>query len=163
MTKEIELTHGQVTIIDDCDFDKVSKYKWSAIWSKHTKSYYVICSYRDNGKAIIICLHRFILNTPKNKHTDHKNHDTLDNRRSNIRVCSRSQNQGNREKKSICSSKYKGVAWSKRDKLWIAYIRVDHHRTHLGCFKNEDDAAVAYNQAAIQAWNEFAVVNHLGI
>ena len=71
----------------------------------------------------------------------------VDNRRSNLRNVSRSQNNANQRKRAGCTSRYKGVCWFKRDEKWRAQIRVNRRGIHLGLFVNETEAAEAYNEA----------------
>lgn len=92
---------------------------------------------------------------------DHRNHNTLDNRRSNLRVCTNSQNCANKKKASGKSSGYKGVTWFKRDNCWKAQIKVNYRNIHLGYFDKEADAAAAYNKSAIRIFGEFALINKI--
>ena len=89
---------------------------------------------------------------------DHVNHDTLDNRKSNLRVCSNRENMMNQVQNGG-SSKYKGVSFSKKQRKYAAYISIDRRRRHLGTFETEEEAAIAYNTAAIEHYGEFAYLN----
>ena len=82
-----------------------------------------------------------------NNQIDHININPLDNRIENLRAVNHSQNQRNKNKSKNCSSKYKGVCWSKRDSKWYAYIQINRKRKHLGLFINEEDANLAYKKA----------------
>jgi hypothetical protein len=107
-------------------------------------------------------MHRVILGLPpKNPHVDHKNHDRLDNRRSNLRIVTQAQNNTNRRKRAGTSSRFKGVTWSKPRQKWEAQIQVDGWHRMLGRFATEEEAARAYNQAALAAWGEFAFLNEV--
>jgi len=91
---------------------------------------------------------------------DHINCNALDNRRENLRVVTRAQNARNRSKtKKKSSSIYKGVHWKKSDKKWGATIAVNHNKKHLGYFRNEVEAAEAYDEAAKKYHGEFACLN----
>lgn len=91
---------------------------------------------------------------------DHSNLDKLDNRRSNLRLASRSENEANkRKRKGGGTSKHKGVSFMASRKRWRATIQVDHKQTYLGSFENEDDAGRAYNKAATEIFGEFALLN----
>jgi len=114
------------------------------------------------GKKKWVSLSRVVLCAPDNMMVDHINHDTLDNRRENLRLCDNRQNQGNRNKSSRpASSKYKGVCWYKRDSLWIATMKQNRKTVNLGRFGTEEEAAIAYNKAALDFFGEFAKLNEV--
>ena len=100
---------------------------------------------------------RVIMNCPKGKEVDHKNGNTLDNRHSNLRVCTHQENCRNRRPNKNCVSSYKGVSWFKGK--WTAIINCNGKHRYLGRFKNEIDAAKAYDKAAKKAFGEFACLN----
>ena len=109
--KRIKLTQKQFAIIDNKDFEKISKYKWWAEYKKSMKTYYAVANLSKRDKSVF--MHRLILNAAKEKMVDHKNHDTLDNRRSNLRLCTNTQNQGNSRIRKKGTSKFKGVHFNK--------------------------------------------------
>lgn len=156
--KEIQLANGKgIAIVDDCDYDLVSKYKWHI----HSRGYAVTTLPRnpETKKQKTIRMHRLIMNPPDNMDIDHFNHDTLDNRRENLRICTTANNGGNRVKnKGVTSSLYKGVTLSKYRKL-VAQIRFEGKYIHLGNYANEIDAARAYNRGARYYFGEFALLN----
>jgi len=90
---------------------------------------------------------------------DHKNGNGLDNRKFNLRICTRSQNQQNKKKPISNTSGFKGVAWSKAANKWCAYIAVNKERIHLGLFVDPKEAARAYDTAARKFFGEFARPN----
>jgi len=109
-----------------------------------------------NGKYAL--LHRFIMNPPKGKLVDHKNGQTLDNQRINLRICTHAQNSSNRINfKHKLSNKYKGVV-IENGKI-RAVIGKNYHNNHLGFFKTTEDAARAYDKAAKKMHGEFAFLN----
>ena len=113
--------------------------------------------YRKNKRKTIY-LHREVMQCPDGKVVDHINHDTKDNRRSNLRVCTQAQNRRN-QLKTRGSSQYKGVSWSTRRKKWAAFICKERQTYGLGEFKNEEDAAIVYNVAAQLLHGQFAHLN----
>lgn len=143
----IPLTHGKHTIIDAEDFDKIGEVMWV------TYKNYVRCT-----KLGI--LHRRLMGTPDKYHTDHINHNTLDNRKINLRICSASENMANSRKRPS-RSKHKGVYFNKEKGKWQAQITKKRKCINLGRFDNEDDAGRAYNEAAKKYFGEFANLNAL--
>ena len=160
--KKIELTQNQYALVDDEDYNRLNRWKWYARYTPGTKSYYAQrYTPMKNGKRKIIYMHRIIMDTPSNMQTDHVNHDTLDNKKENLRICTSSQNGMNRTQHKKTSSKYKGVCWHKRDKKWYAHIRINDKLTYLGAFKSEIQAAKAYNKKAKELFGEFALSNNI--
>jgi len=109
MTKTIELSQGLHAIVDDNDYIELSKHKWYALYNKNVNNFYAVRKSKKSdrlNKKTLISMHRVILNTPNDLFTDHKNHDTLDNRRRNIRICTQSQNNMNRIFKSSEASSF---------------------------------------------------------
>lgn len=146
--KAIELTKGKFALIDDEDFDLVSKFKWHVSGCKN----YAISGRREK----LIRMHNLIFGKMK---VDHINGDGLDNRRENLRKCTNSQNMANSKKRIGTSSKYKGVCWCKRENKWSAYIYTNKKRKSLGYFKNQKDAAKAYDKKAVELFGSFARLN----
>ena len=151
---KIPLTRGEFALIDEQDYDLISQHRWYAVKTPH--SYYAATSFKHTHK---IYMHRIILNPPTGLMVDHVNKNGLDNRRCNIRICTRSQNGINRESKHGSLSKFKGVTWNYRDGLWYATIKKNQVTHRLGAFKNEIDAAIAYDIAALELYGDFAVLN----
>lgn len=154
--KEIQLTKGLVTLIDDGDFDTVSKKKWWAemAGNKHYASAYISKEIRR------VRLHRFLLGITDPKiYVDHIDGDTLNNQRSNLRLCAPQFNSHNRIGKVVSTSKYKGVSWSVGRGNWVAEICLDGIIYPIGGFAIEEEAAEAYNIAASIFFGEFAWLN----
>jgi hypothetical protein len=143
----IELRPGFEAVIDIADWPLVSTKVWSLPYVKHAM--YPSCA---NGKGGSITLHRFLM--PEVRMIDHKDTDTLNNRRSNLRPCTATQNVGNCNPKK--PGKTKGVFWHKRDQKWFAAIGVNWKRKWLGYFKSKEEAAAAYAKAAVEHFGEFA-------
>ena len=93
------------------------------------------------------------------RHTDHRNHITLDNRQENIRICSCQENMRNRKPWKDATSGYKGVYKHTQAKKWVAQITIKGVVRHLGIFNNEEEAAHAYDEAAKKHFGEFAYLN----
>jgi hypothetical protein len=104
-------------------------------------------------------LHRVITEAPDELEVDHQNLDRLDNRRSNLRKCTHSQNNTNKKRQSNNSSGFKGVSWHNQDELWRARINVNGKAVLLGLFSNLEDAARAYAEAALRLHGEYARVS----
>jgi hypothetical protein len=152
----IKLTRDAVALVDDNDYEALSKYKWYC----STKGYAV----RDvivNGKKRSIRMHRIIGGAMCKQQIDHINHDKLDNRKANLRVCTNQQNQFNSPPQANSTSSYKGVHWNALLGKWRARIIKDNKPKHLGCFELENDAAIAYNKAAKELYGEFAYINNI--
>lgn len=94
MVKEIPLSQGKVALVDDEDFELVYQYKWSV--SGRGGIYYARCNINRNGKDTTQSMHRFLLCPPPDKEIDHMNHNGLDNRRCNIKICTHAENMANR-------------------------------------------------------------------
>jgi HNH endonuclease/AP2 domain len=157
---QIPLTRGMFTIVDAADLPFVSSFKWCAQPVGQGRFY---VSTRRNNKLLL--LHRVLLRAAEDQWVDHINHDPLDNRRSNIRLCSKQENAINKTKQLGCHlSQYKGVAYAaylNKKNPWMAFISKNKKRTHLGYFPTELEAAQAYNQAALHLHKEFACLNPL--
>jgi hypothetical protein len=100
------------------------------------------------------------MEVPDGKVADHINHDGMDNRSSNLRAATHSENMCHRKKSSRAThSKYKGIYWHKNIRKWQVEIKFNKKRIHLGCFRNEIEAARAYDNAARKYHAEFACLN----
>ncbi len=150
----IELTHGKYAIVDAEDYDRLCKYRWHAIqrdWAWYAKTFHL------NGTPLQ--MHRLIINAPPGLFVDHIDHNGLNNRKSNLRLCTNAQNQQNSRPRSGGTSKYKGVHWEKNRNKFRARITYNGKNIHLGMFENEIDAARAYDKAAKKFFKEFAYLN----
>jgi len=156
--KEIELTYNMMALIDNEDFEDISKYKWSAVKLKSGYNYYAVRVDLDGHN---ITMHSHIMKPSKGQMIDHKDGNGLNNqRKTNLRFCTKSQNMMNKNKYRGLS-KYKGVTLDKSRNKWSASITLNHKRVHLGRFNMEKDAALAYNQKATELFGEFARLNIL--
>lgn len=151
-------------LIDADLYPQLSQYSWS-VDKAHggTHTHYVRTRPYKNGKRECIFLHREVLRLrgldPTGFEVDHINHDGLDNRTVNLRLATKTQNRRNRVKQRNSNSRFKGV--HKIDNGWIARIGGKANRIYLGYFSSEIDAAMAYNEAALRLFGEFAVINEI--
>ena len=149
--REILLTQGKKTIVDDEDYEKLNCYKWCA--HKMDKHIYAAHSFRIENKWKQIPITHIILNVPKGMIVDHINGNTLDNRKYNLRICTVSVNGQNRHNING-KSQYLGVYWFQQYEKWGARITKDKERYFLGYFENEVEAALAYNKTAIDLYDK---------
>ena len=152
--KTIKLTQGQVALVDDADFEVLNQFKWYTMKSKNT--FYAVRNITVGDKLKTVYMHWEIMG---GKWVDHVKGNGLDNQRSNLRFCTQSENIGNSRKQKNTSSSFKGVYWDKQAGKWRVQIIFNNHRTHLGLFTNEIEAAKSYNVKAIELFGEFANIN----
>jgi hypothetical protein len=154
----IPLTQGYVTVVDADDYDFLTQWTWKAKKDSHT--IYVHRRYRIGGrKRKWVQMHRVLLNAPPNCQVDHIDHDGLNNTRANLRLATSSQNQYNRSQTK--GKGYKGVheRHDGRPKKFRAAIWAEGVETRIGSFKTAENAATAYNIAALRLHGEFALLN----
>ena len=162
--QHIPLTQGQFAMVDDDDYDYLTTLKWAAHkvrWRKTVYGYRAVysCCCPFSKKYCAIYMHRLIMRCPKDKVVDHIDHNQLNNRKSNLRICTQAENVANTTSRRGTSSQYKGVSWFKPNQIWIAYITVKQKKIHLGCFRDEQEAAKTYDAAAVKHFKEFAYTN----
>jgi hypothetical protein len=150
--KTIHLTKGEVTIVDDEDFDWLSNFSWYLHTNTNGRKY-ARCETYPNGVKTTWRMHRVILNAPKSIEVDHIDGNGLNNMKRNLRFCTKSLNHANTPKfrtykGELPSSKFKGVSWNKNVKRWTAHICVNNECKFLGYFTNEMDAAKEYDRVA---------------
>ncbi len=147
--RRIPLTDGYYALVDEADYEALSRHNWR---------YYNGYAARQQGRKTIY-MHRQIMDPPDGMMVDHVNRNKLDNRRTNLRVCTRRENILNQAGKRTSRSRFKGVEYRKgRDKCF-ARIRFRGKRLWLGTFEDEVDAARAYDRAAVECFGEFAHLN----
>jgi hypothetical protein len=161
--KLIPLSQGLFAKVDDEDYDWIMQWKWYANKAKHTiyATRHESIKGRKGAKRGLIKMHRFILNNPTCENIDHADHDGLNNQKSNLRIANDRQNNANRKSQKGSSSKYLGVIHIKERGVWHARIRNNHKAILLGDYKQEDEAAEAYNIAAKKIHGEFANLNDI--
>jgi hypothetical protein len=169
MMKLIYTRKGKYSKIDDdIDFDLVSQYNW---YSDSKLGYFKTEKY-INGKRNIIYLHRLVMDAPKDMVVDHIDHDPSNNQKSNLRICTRRDNQRNmsvnKKKKNFKGVHYMPTLYDYRtkrtsnvSKVWKAQITVNNKTKYIGRYYTEIEAAEAYNKAALEYFGEFACLNKI--
>lgn len=154
--KEIPLTQGYVALVDDEDYKRVSKYKWCLVDQRKKGRVYA----KGYAAGKIVLMHRIILGvTDSAMKVDHKDGNGLNNQRSNLRICTNSQNQMNAKKRRGGTSKYKGVSWNSQYSKFRVVLDVDSKQYYIGRYTDELEAALAYDAAAREHFGEFALCN----
>jgi hypothetical protein len=155
--KEISLTQGKVALVDDCDFEHLSRFRWYAFRTPYM--WYA----RRNESALIaprttIWMHRAILGAQAKQIVDHLDDNGLNNTRANIRLCTKSQNGTRQRKYTIANSRFKGV--TPHGNGWVAQIwRGEGVKGYIGFFHTEQEAAMAYDIEAVKRSGEFTRPN----
>lgn len=157
MVKEIALREGQITLVDDGDYEIASLFKWSATSTKRARTAYAIRRDRNNKMHL---LHRDIMNAPDGVMVDHINGNGLDNRRCNLRFVDKYQNTSNRRPSKVNKLGFKGVrCFPNKTKAFRATITHHHQVTILGYFLTVEEAAKAYDSAAVVYFGDYARLN----
>jgi hypothetical protein len=137
-------------LIDREDLEKAKSFPnaWQCGWSPGGRTFYVRGNTRRNGKPNSIIFHRYLLDAPKGMHVDHINHNTLDNRRSNLRVVTPTQN-GQNKKGSNKNSKsgVRNVVWREDVQKWCIYININRKTRNLGFYKSLEEAERVASEA----------------
>lgn len=160
--KVIPISAGRQVLVDDEDFERMSQHRWT--FSGKYAYRQVQAGGRKHRRSIY--MHREIFPDKEAFQVDHKNRNTLDNRKENLRACTQQQNSLNRDKSSNNPSGYKGVFPnpahpSRSPKPWRSQIAVNGKTIHLGVFHTKEGAALAYNQASELYHGDFGFMNNL--
>jgi len=160
MSRQIPLTRGRHAIVDDADYEWLSQWKWTLLTTmptvgKHEYSY----AARQHPCGKLVLMHRAILRAPESKCVDHMNGNRLDNRRSNLRLASHSENMANRKKHKNNTSGYMGVWQRKSSGNWRVELRFENKRHCGGTYATPEEAARAYDELARRIHGEFATLN----
>lgn len=151
----LELNKGVATKVDRDDLDKVSGYNWYA--HKRSGGNWYVTAWVPKGSGKSYHMHRIIMDAPEGMLVDHISGDTLDNRRSNLRIATKAQNCSNLTRlKSNNKSGHTGVHWSREQRKWIASVQHNKTRHYIGAFSSIDDAVSARSVAAREVQGEFA-------
>lgn len=156
MAKLIPLTHGACALVDDGDYDRLMQHKWFL-----SRSGYAIRHVWTGEKSIAEHMHRVVIGADCNGFdVDHINGDPLDNRRCNLRIATRSQNMAN-ARAHRDGSGYKGITFDKRRNKYFARICINYKTRFLGYYDTAEEAAEAYNKAAVNTFGVFSKLNKL--
>lgn len=149
--KQIQLTQGKIAFVDDEDFEFLNQWKWR-YWKdvKRNCTAYAIASIKSRTTR----MHRLLLQSKKGDIIDHRDRDGLNNQKSNLRVCTHSQNNENRKVMSTSKTGIKGVRSHRRK--WKASITKNGKYIYLGLFKNKEEASERYKQEARVLFGDFA-------
>lgn len=149
--KTIPLSQGQVALVDDDDFAKLSKVKW---YLRSGRSLYAARMIHADGKRKIVYMHRMLMKPMNKQVVDHRNGNGLDNRRENLRLCTQSENQRNARLRRDNSVGLKGVA--RYSGKFRARIVVNGTQIYLGLFSTPEEAHEVYRHAAVAEYGDFA-------
>ncbi len=157
----IPLSRGLTAIVDPADHAQVlDAGPWFAC-NYGGRTFYAQRNTRGaDGRHTSQRMHTFLTGWPE---VDHRNGDGLDNRRENLRAATRTQNMANTRLRSNNTSGFKGVSFDNRTARWIAAIRLDGHSYFLGRFDVPEEAARAYDAAALRLFGEFARINFAAV
>lgn len=147
-------------LIDDEDFDLISKHKWfiyrCIFKGKKARTFYAVA----HIKGSTVRMHRLLMGVSNPKIlVDHKDHNGLNNQRGNLRIASAQQNQFNMRPFKSNKSGFKGVSYHKGDKMYMVFLRVNNKNTYFGSYKTPTDAAKRWNELARQHHGDFAYQN----
>ena len=157
--REIALTKGYVTIVDDEDYERLIKHKWYVHKNRYT--FYAARHLVIDGKYPLVRMHREIMGLRYNdgQQIDHINRNGLDNRKCNLRIATPTINALNRKMRTDNTSGYRGVSWHKRIGKWFAHVISNKKQIHCGYFSDPISAALAYDIAARKYYGRNAVLN----
>ncbi|KIP28272.1 AP2/ERF family transcription factor [Bacillus thuringiensis] len=161
MVKEISLQNDMLAIVDDEDYERVSQYNWS--YFIHSGTQIRIQRYFDNKKKLSETLQSFILNqNSKEMIITFLDGNQLNFQKDNLKITDAKYISQKRKGNRNSTSKYKGVSWDKIRKKWMSSIKNNEQTMYLGRYDSENDAALAYNKAAIEIFGEHAYQNKIG-
>lgn len=161
MTAQIELLNGGVALVDAEDLPRLAGLRWRryAPDKASPDAFYAMASkwFPERKRKATVWMHRFLLDCPRGMYVDHIDHNGLNNRRANLRVCTQSQNNAN-ARYATNESGYRGV-YRARSGRFHAHISVARRMKHLGTFDDAETAARAYDQRALETYGDFATLN----
>lgn len=140
---------GEEIFVDDEEYGELNKIKWCC------GDGYALSTLHINDKKFTLRMHRVILKALKGQCIDHINHNKLDNRKENLRFCSKSENSRNKILRANNISGVSGVRWDKQDNKWEVYVAVKNKKIHLGHYENLDNAIAVRKSAEQKYYGEF--------
>ena len=155
----IKLNEENWALVEEADYPLVASHKWYAVKDGHHT--YAATNIKNVNRHVKVRMHRLFLDAKKGELVDHINRDGLDNRRQNLRIVNHAQNRMNACKYAKGTSKYKGVSFDKKHNKYKAQIKIEKKNKHLGYFDTEEEAALAYNRAALKFFGEHASLNEI--
>ena len=157
--REIILTDNQIALVDNVDFEHLNQFRWFPV--RRRKVTYAGRSVWSDTKQQprVVLMHCDLMNPPPKLMVDHQDHNGLNNQRSNLRICSNSENLCNRPKPCHNTSGYKGVIINHKRNAIYGRIRKNGIEYHLGTFQTVEEAARAYDVKALELHGEFAYLN----
>jgi hypothetical protein len=158
--RKIDLSEGQFTIVEPRDYYSIRHLKWF-VHGNGSNLYAARSALTNDLRSRIIYLHRQLMDPPVGLVVDHRNCDSLDNRRANLRVVTQAVNMRNRRKRKNTSSRYIGVWFDKKRNKWTVQIRYNGQKLWLGRFDDESAAAKVYDEAAKKYFGEIARLNNV--
>jgi hypothetical protein len=158
LVKRIDLNQGKFVLVDDEDYQYINQWNWT--YNPHGGGY-ASRTDRSQPRQKTILMHRELMKAKKGQQVDHINRNRLDNRRSNLRICTPGDNSRNAGKRKDGISKYKGVYKREDNGYFVAHIQFNQKRLFLGYYTDELNAAYYYNQKATELFREYAYLNEL--
>lgn len=152
--KEILLSNGKTTMVNDEDYDFLNKWRWN-----FSGNYVLRHEWKNKKYAGTIIMHRLINKTPKGLVTDHIDGNTLNNQRTNLRSCTIVENVRNSKKQKNNKGEFKGVCYDKKRNKYESHIMLNGRKNHLGRYKTAIQAAVIYDFFAYKLFGVFANPN----
>jgi hypothetical protein len=165
--RQIELSNGMKVLVDEFWYPLLAPMKWTAFQTKGNPHIYARRTFVEaGGRRRPLFMHRIIAGAEDGEIVDHRNRNSLDNRTENLRPCTQRQNTQNAKLPDRNTSGYKGVwrySGNSRKKVWCARLRDQNGRqTFIGSYATAEEAALAYNEAAVRFHGEFAFRNEVG-
>lgn len=163
MREIILINNKGIILVDDEDYNFLNQFRWYLRRSnkRNNQLGYAQTPITINRKQTSIIMHKILIDIPNGMVIDHINHNTFDNRKSNLRIVTKSQNQMNKLPQKGKISKFKGVNWDKNLKKWKSRCSLNRKQYYLGLFEDEIDAARAYNIKAKELHGEYAYLNEV--